>query len=86
LAIIACAAIAAVVIGCTKQSSNKQPSGRTQTTHGQLSVKLLDSVTEMLNRLDYADPARGLQQIVERLNQWGGSQEAPAWQPDPLAL
>jgi hypothetical protein len=86
LAVVACAAIAAVVIGCTKQSGNKQQSGRTQTTHGQLSVKLLDSVTEMLNRLDYADPARGLQQIVERLNQWGGSQEAPAWQPDPLAL
>jgi hypothetical protein len=72
--------------GCQRRPAAQQTPVRSQAAQGQLSVKLLDSVSEMLNRLDFADPEQGMQQIVERLNQWAGGQEPPAWQPDPLAV
>jgi hypothetical protein len=81
-------AVWALQAGCrdgSAPSAKQQHAAQTKAATSELNTKLLESVTEMLIRLNQTDPAQGLRQIADRLNQWAGTQDPPDWQPDPMA-
>ena len=77
-----------VAPGCpSTTSSTTSPSAATSGTaqESQFRGPLLRNALHMLNHLENFDQEPALEQVVDRLNQWGRSQVgAVDWKPDPL--